>query len=143
MSIFDRIPRKDGPITKALHEAVRRRAELLKQGLDEFDVDREIGEKLKSVLGNPRQAPWRFLCERCRDTGWVLVDPSDEEMERLVRLYGPNPKYQDYAVRCDDSTCRYIMREREMRRTREQRELGESGVASAGRLPQKKQKFLR
>lgn len=107
-------PPADGPITKALMDAVAMRRQMLDAGhLPEY-VDREIGKGLKAILGNTRSEPWRFYCERCHDTGWSPVRPSAAEEARLVTMYGTTDANHGYSVKCDP--CPHMQREREKRR---------------------------
>lgn len=130
MSGFGKIfpTRREGPITKALREGLKLRQRLLADGTTEVEADRIVGQGLKAVLENPRKETWRFLCVACRDTGMVEAQPSEDEMARLIKLYGPNPQYQSYVIPCEP--CRWRQREREKRR----KLLGdeEEGLVAAG-----------
>lgn len=107
-------PTVDGPITKALLEAVAMRRQMLDAGhLPEY-VDHEVGKGLKALLGNKREEPWRFLCPRCHDTGWSPVRPSVEEEKRLMTMYGSTDNSHGYSVKCEP--CPWNQREREKRR---------------------------
>jgi hypothetical protein len=114
-------PPATGPITQALHEAVAMRRQLLDSGMAEQEVDRIVGRGLKAILGNTRPQPWRFYCEQCRDTGWVNVEPSEDERARLVRIYGDDQQHQGYVVKCEP--CKWTQMEREKRR----KQLGQEG----------------
>ena len=115
MTPFGPLPtKKPGPITKALTEAIALRKQLLAGGMPEAEADAIVGKGLKAVLGHPRANSWRFYCDRCRDTGWVSVTP---DIERMERLYGPKGGYQDTLRKCEP--CRYLERERSLRRKRE------------------------
>ena len=118
---------KDGPITKAIREAIKLWHELIAGGTSVKETDRIVGLGLKGALGNPRPIPWRFYCEKCHDTGWVGIQPSPLTMERLVRLYGDNPQYQDYVEKCEP--CAWTQKQRNERRFIE----GDDGFESAGR----------
>ena len=108
-------PPVDGPITKALMEAVAMRRQMLDAGhLPEY-VDHEVGKGLKALLGNNRPEPWKFYCEHCRDTGWVNVTPSAEELARLATMYGDPDQHAGYVVKCEP-VCRWTQMEREKRR---------------------------
>jgi len=123
---------KDGPITKALDEAVVMRRQMLDAGSPADQVDYAIGQGLKALLGNKREEPWHFICPRCRDTGWSEVRPSAEEEARLMRLYGSTTEHQGYVVKCDP--CRWNQKEREKRRLSSGNEHGDDDVSSAGHI---------
>ena len=107
-------PTPDGPITTALIEAVKMRREMLDAGhLPEY-VDHEVGKGLKALLANPRPEPWRFLCDRCHDTGWSSVRPSAETEAKLLQMYGSTENSHGYYVKCEP--CPWNQREREKRR---------------------------
>lgn len=105
---------RDGPITKAIRAAVALRQQLLADGMSESEADRICGQGLKGALGNSRAIPWRFYCEKCRDSGWMHIEPSPREMERLLRLYGDKPDYQEYIQKCEP--CAWIQKQRNERR---------------------------
>jgi hypothetical protein len=107
-------PVKDGPITKALLEAVALRKQLIADGMPPEAADKIVGQGLKAVLSNPRPEGWKFYCEHCRDTGWINVRPSIEEEARLTALYGSPDKAQGYVSKCEP--CKWIQMEREKRR---------------------------
>jgi hypothetical protein len=134
MSTLSRLPRADGPITTAIRDAMKLRLKLLADGTPEHEADRICGQGLKAVLGNSRAEPWRFLCERCKDSGWIDVDPSRAELVRLIELYGPDPKYQGYVMACEP--CRWRTREREKRRERFDED--DESFAAAGRTQRRK-----
>lgn len=139
MSGFGKIfpTRKEGPITKALKEGLKLRAQLIADGTPEREADRIVGQGLKAVLQNPRPEPWHFLCERCRDTGFVNVEPSEDERRRLTRLYGPNPQTQGYVEKCEP--CRWTQTEREKRRTRDEQE--DDSLVAAGQTKRTRRKW--
>ena len=115
MSYFRDLPKsKPGPITRALTEAIALRKQLLADGVPEAEADQIVGKGLKAVLGNPRANAWHFYCDRCHDTGWVEVEPDAFRMERL---YGPKGSAQPTYRKCEP--CRYLEREREKRRDRD------------------------
>lgn len=118
-----------GPITKALEEAVELRRQLLDSGMPEAEVNQRIGQSLKAVLGHKRSEPWRFYCEHCRDTGWVNVEPSEQEQARLVRLYGDAQKHAGYVTKCQP--CKWTELEREKRRRKAELS-DEDDLAAAG-----------
>ena len=124
-------PRQDGPITKALMEAVTLRRELLDSGTPKLEADRIVGEGLRALLANPRPEAWRFYCPHCQDTGWITVEPSAEELVRLTRLYGENPQYQGYVVACEP--CKWRTMEREKRRRQRGEEHDENDFVAAGK----------
>jgi hypothetical protein len=107
-------PQVDGPITKALVEAVAMRRQMLDAGHPEAEVDYLVGQGLKTLLGNKRELPWRFLCERCHDTGWSPVRPSSDTEAKLQAMYGTTENSHGYYVKCDP--CPWNNREREKRR---------------------------
>lgn len=107
-------PPKEGPITKALREAVELRRGLMADGTPEHEADHIVGQGLKAVLANPRPEPWHFYCQRCRDTGWINVDPSPQEHARIVAMYGDASHAAGYLSACDP--CVWRQREREKRR---------------------------
>lgn len=112
-----RLPQRvDGPITTAIRDAIKLRAQLLAGGTPEHEADRIVGEGLKAVLGHSRHERWRFYCDICQDRGWVNVPA---EAERMTRVYGPNPQHQPVYRPCDP--CRWRHREREQRRRAEGR----------------------
>ena len=118
-----------GPITTALLDAVTMRRQMLDNGHAASEVDHHIGVGLKALLG--RGLP-RFLCSRCRDTGWVTSPPSATEMRRIIALYGDDAQTQDYVVKCDP--CAWNANERVKRRVRGQ-DTGDGGaddVVAAG-----------
>lgn len=109
---FGRLPLKtDGPITTALKAGIELRAKLIADGTPEHEADHIVGQGLKAVMGNPRNQAWRFYCERCRDTGMMEVVP---DLERMTKLYGPNPQMQPTYRPCEP--CLWRTREREKRR---------------------------
>ena len=108
-------PAGDGPITKALLDAVTMRREMLDKGHSAAEVDYHVGQGLKALLGNKREQPWRFLCDLCHDTGWVEVPPSTEERARLEALYGSVDQTQPIYNPCGQY-CKWNAREREKRR---------------------------
>lgn len=129
---------EDGPITRALIDAVTMRRQMLDAGhLPEY-VDREIGKGLKAVLGNKRADPWRFFCERCRDTGWSPVRPSPETEAKIEAMYGDKDAQQGYSVKCDP--CPYLQREREKRRKQQGQDDfgGDDDFAAAGQIKPKR-----
>lgn len=103
-----------GRMAPAILEAVKRREKLIASGTSESDASRIAGEDLRAAWGSDRTEPWHYYCEKCCDSGMVVVKPTYFEMQRLIRLYGPNPVYQDYMAPCDP--CSYREREREKRR---------------------------
>jgi hypothetical protein len=119
-----------GTITKALEEAIDLRQQLLAGGMGVREVDQRIGQSLKAVLGASRAFPWRFYCERCRDTGAVVVEPSADELTRLVRLYGDEPPHAGYVVKCEP--CKWIQVEREKRRKKAGEEYDADALEGAG-----------
>ncbi len=140
MNKLQNIPRSDGPITRALKEGVKLRRQLLDGGMAEAEADRIVGQGLKAVLGNPNAERMTFLCHKCQDSGWLNVEPTEWEMKRLVRLYGPNPQYQPYMQKCDP--CRWIDQEREKRRRLLNHD-DDGGVSGAGRTSRKPKEFFR
>ncbi len=107
----------DGKISRGVREGLAMRATLLKMGTPEADVDRQVGQVLKRAWQASLQSTrtvWHYVCARCKDTGWVNVDPSVEELERLTSLYGPGPPHEGYVIRCEP--CLWNQREREKRR---------------------------
>lgn len=129
---------EDGPITKALLEAVTMRRQMLDAGhLPEY-VDHEIGKGLKALLGNTRAEPWRFYCERCHDTGWSPVRPSAAEETRLVTMYGTAEEGHGYSVKCDP--CPHMQREREKQRKQQGQEFGggDDELVAAGQVKPKR-----
>jgi hypothetical protein len=114
-------PTVEGPITKALLDAVTMRRQMLDAGHPATDVDTAVGLGLKALLGNTRPEPWRFLCDRCHDTGWSPVRPSAESEDRLQAMYGSIDEHQGFSVKCDP--CRWQTSEREKRR----KALGQDG----------------
>jgi hypothetical protein len=129
-------PAVDGPITKALTEAVTMRRQMLDQGhLPEY-VDHEIGKGLKALLGNKRSDPWRFLCDRCHDTGWSPVRPSAETEAKLTEMYGTAEEGHGYSVKCDP--CPHMQRERDKRRQAGQDVGGDDDFAMAGQTKPKR-----
>jgi len=131
-------PQADGPITKALLDAVTMRRQMLDNGHPAKDVDYHVGQGLKALLGNKRSEPWRFLCERCRDTGWSAVKPSTDEEVKLMGMYGCTDDNAGYSVKCEP--CRYMDREREKRRkiAGDSGYGGEEDFASAGQMKPKR-----
>ena len=107
-------PLQDGPITKALLEAVQMRRQMLDAGHPPEEVDYHVGIGLKAILGNKRSEPWKFYCEHCRDTGWVNVHPSAAELVRLTTMYGDPNQHAGYVVKCQP--CKWTEMEREKRR---------------------------
>src|SRR3990167_3375911 len=103
-----------GEITHALEDALELRKKLIADGTPVAEADYIVGQGLKAVLGNTREAPWRFYCEHCRDSGWITMTPSDAELERLTRLYGDPKQTQSYVVKCEP--CKWLQLEREKRR---------------------------
>lgn len=131
-------PPEDGPITKALLDAVTMRRQMLDQGhLPEY-VDHELGKGLKALLGNKRPEPWRFLCDRCHDTGWSPVRPSQETEAKLVTMYGDMDSHQGYSVKCEP--CRYMDKEREKRRKQQGHDFagGDDDLVAAGQVKPKR-----
>ena len=131
---------KAGPITKALEDAVEMRRQILDVGHSNQEVDQLVGQGLKALLGNKRSEPWRFYCEHCRDTGWINVQPSERELVRLTALYGDNPQYQGYVVKCDP--CKWTQMEREKRRKRSS-EFDDDDLGEAGQVKPKRGGFTR
>jgi hypothetical protein len=126
----------DGPIAKALLDAVAMRRQMLDAGhLPEY-VDREIGKGLKALLGNKRPEPWRFYCDRCHDTGWSPVRPSAETEAKLIAMYGTAEEGHGYSVKCDP--CPWMQREREKRRLAGQDVGGEDDFVTAGQTKPKR-----
>lgn len=131
----------DGKISRAIREGLVLRAQLIRDGMDEVEVDRIVGQGLKGAwrqsTQSDRDEPWHSLCRKCNDSGWLIVEPSYMEKQRLVRMYGPDPQYQSYMQACDP--CLWREREREKRRQL----AGEfEGLAAAGQTKQPR-KYLR
>lgn len=114
------------------------RRQMLDAGHPAADVDYLVGQGLKAALGNKRSEPWRFLCDRCHDTGWSPVRPSREEEARLVTMYGTAEEGHGYSVKCDP--CRYNAQEREKRRQKsgDFSGHGEDDLAAAGQMKPKR-----
>ena len=130
-------PKPDGPITKALLDAVQMRGQMLDAGHPAAEVDRLVGVGLKALLGYQRSEPWRFYCEHCRDTGWIDVMPSLAEEALLIRLYGNTTDHQGYASACEP--CKWRQMEREKRRKRAgQDEYSDDGLSEAGQVKPKR-----
>lgn len=132
-------PAEDGPITKALMEAVAMRRQMLDAGHPPAYVDQEIGKGLKALLGNTRSEPWKFYCTRCRDTGWINVEPSDAEYARLTAMYGEAPEHAGYVVKCD-ADCQWLRLEREKRRKQLGQDFtgGDDDLVAAGQVKPKR-----
>ena len=130
-------PPVEGPITKALIEAVKMRREMLDAGhLPEY-VDHEVGKGLKALLGNTRPEPWRFYCDRCHDTGWSPVRPSAAEEARLVTMYGTAEESHGYSVKCEP--CPWNQQEREKRRKQSGQDFDpEDDFVTAGQVKPKR-----
>ena len=131
-------PPTDGPITKALAEAVAMRRQMLDAGHMPEYVNREIGKGLKALLGNKRSEPWKFYCEHCRDTGWINVQPSSEELDRLTAMYGDPYQHAGYVVKCQP--CKWTEMEREKRRKQAGQDTfgGDDDLAMAGQTKPKR-----
>ncbi len=101
----------DGKISRAVREGLELRAKLLADGVDEAEADRIVGQGLKGAwLG--RDEPWHYFCEKCKDSGWIIVPPSYWELQRLERMYGEHPQHQDYMQACDPCHWRERQRKR-------------------------------
>ena len=124
-----------GEITHALEDALDLRKKLIADGTPVAEANHIVGQGLKAVLGNTREAPWRFYCEHCRDTGWVNVLPSAEEVERLTRMYGWADKTMWYVVKCEP--CKWMQMEREKRRQKAGHE-SEDDFAAAGQVKKRR-----
>lgn len=132
-------PRTDGEIYKALMDAFEGhgRRQLIEGGTPEHEADRIIGQGLKAVMGNPRPEPWKFYCERCRDTGWSEVRPSPETEQKLIAMYGSVEQAQPYYVKCEP--CKWTQLEREKRRKQAGQEFGEEDeFVTAGQVKPKR-----
>lgn len=119
----------DGKISRAVREGLILRKQLLADGVPEEEADRIVGQGLKGAWEHKtgRTDPWHYYCDHCKDTGWRLTRPTYVEMQRLIRLYGEDPQYQPYYVKCEP--CKYVDRQREERRQQQGRL---EGVAAAG-----------
>lgn len=114
----------DGKIHRAVAAAIKMRETLIADGMAEPEVDRVVGEGLKaawtdSLGGSLPNEPWYYVCEKCKDNGVIVVQPSYMELKRLTRMYGENPQDQDYMAVCDP--CAYRDRERTRRQQEQQR----------------------
>jgi hypothetical protein len=128
----------DGPITKALLDAVAMRRQLLDNGHDPAEVDRTVGQGLKALLGNPRGEPWKFYCRDCRDTGWVNVVPSPDEQARLEKMYGDTTQQVGYVRKCGPE-CRWLQLEREKRRKQQGQDFApDDDLVAAGQIKPKR-----
>lgn len=135
-------PAKDGPITKALLEAVELRTSLIASGMSEQEADSRVGQGLKALLANPRPEGWKFYCDLCRDTGWIEVPPSAEERDRLIAMYGSVEQAQPIYHPCGQY-CKWTIREREKRRQKAGEDFGEDDLAAAGQTKTPRRKFSR
>lgn len=125
----------DGKISRAVREGLILRKKLLDGGMDQAEADRIVGQGLKGAWqsGNERTEPWHSLCRTCNDSGWIIVEPSYVEKQRLTRMYGDPSKCQSYMRACDP--CPWREQEREKR---QQREGHDEGFAAAGRAPERR-----
>ena len=105
---FKNLP--DGKITRAVVAAIAKREKLVAEGMDVEVIDTLIGADLKAVWQASRNEPWHYYCERCKDSGMIVVQPTYVEQKRLARLYGDNPQYQDYMQPCDPCHWRDMQR---------------------------------
>ena len=120
---------KEGPITKALHEAVAMRKQLIADGMPAAQADTTVGHGLKALLGNKRAEPWRFYCEACHDSGWVEVAP---DLERMRRLYGTvGEPWQPTYRACEP--CAWRTRQRKQRQTVDEDDFTTSRTAKPSR----------
>lgn len=120
----------EGPITKALTEAVAMRRQMLDNGHPADEVDKAIGVGLKALLANKRSEPWKFYCEHCHDSGWINVLPSLELEAKLTTMYGDKDQHQGYVMACEP--CKWRQLERERRRAKQGLDGAEDDFASAG-----------
>lgn len=102
----------DGKISRAIREGLDLRGKLLADGMAEEEADRIVGQGLKAAwqdsTGESTRA-WFYYCDRCKDTGWIEVEPN---WPRLRRLYGADaPRIPDFR-KCDP--CRWQNRQREI-----------------------------
>lgn len=132
-------PPSDGPITKALLEAVTMRRQMLDAGHPPEEVDTAIGVGLKALLGNKRAEPWKFYCEHCHDSGWINVLPSLEREAKLAALYGHKDCHQGYVMACEP--CKWRAMEREKRRKQQGLDGGEDDFAMAGQIKKPTRNF--
>lgn len=129
-----------GRITQALEDAVDLRQKLIADGMPAAEADAHVGRGLKDILGAQREHPWRFYCEHCRDTGWVNVTPSDQEIARLTRLYGDATSHAGYVVKCQP--CKWMEMERQKRRQKAEM-ADEDDFAAAGQTKRGFRKLTR
>lgn len=135
-------PQQEGPITKALHEAVALRKALIADGTPEHEANQIVGQGLKALLANPREAPWKFYCDLCRDTGWISVVLTADEIARHTTMYGAADQVQDTVAPCGQY-CRWTQMEREKRRKKAGEEGGDDDFASAGMTKKPTRKFAK
>lgn len=131
-------PPKQGPITKALFDAIDLRKSFIDGGMSEHEANRRVGQGLKAILGNPRPEGWKFYCANCHDTGWVNVEPGTAERERLMALYGSETQHQGYVMKCEP--CKWTEMEREKRRKQLGQDFsgGDDDLALAGQTKSKR-----
>ena len=115
----------DGKITRAVREGLELRGKLLADGMSQEAADEIVGAGLKAVWQSDRAEPWHYYCEKCKDSGMVIVRPSYTEQRRLVQMYGDDPAHQDYMAQCDP--CHWRDRERGRRIEREQTQARRQG----------------
>lgn len=130
-------PTSDGPITRALLEAVALRRQLIDAGMPVDEADHRVGQGLKALLANPRPEGWKFYCDLCRDTGWITVTPSPDELARVAAAYGDLEHAQSYSRPCGQY-CKWTIREREKRRQKAGEEFGDDDLATAGQTKKAK-----
>jgi hypothetical protein len=127
----------DGKISRAIREGLILRKRLIADGLSPYEADQIVGQGLKGAWAHgERTEPWHSVCERCKDSGWIIVKPSYMEQKRLQRLYGDDPQHQDYMQACDP--CRWREQEREKRR---QLSGDFEGLAAAGQTKRLTRKY--
>lgn len=112
----------DGLISRAVREGLELREKLLADGMDIAEADRIVGEGLRAAWIQSTQRftagerIWHYYCQRCRDSGWIGVDP---DVPRLQRLYGTDAAMIPDHRKCDP--CPWQHKERESRQ-RQQRQ---------------------
>lgn len=134
----------DGVISRSVREGLKLRRQLLDDGTPEHEADRIVGQGLKAAWehstgrASDAEITGKYLCGKCFDSGWLIVQPSYLERKRLAHLYGDNPQHQDYMAKCEP--CPWIDSER--RKRREQG--GEvEGLVAAGQMTRRRSKFSR
>lgn len=109
-----------GRMSKVVERALALRAKLLNDGALEIDADREVGQLLQQAWGVVDREPWRYLCNSCRDTGWVEIGPTDAAVHRLKKIYGADWYTQPHYEPCFVD-CKWRVREQDRRNERSQK----------------------